>query len=138
MTRAEEQVPSQPDDAAYQAKFAEYQEAMHAGAWRIGWGFFFVMVGLLPMMWLFVWLAGPHAWENTLFHEPRIMWLAAPLNLGLVAFLVFRLYKKNLELDALKRRYLAELRALKGLPEKPAPKAAPKDWDSFQDDAPTF
>ena len=124
-------------EAEYAAKFAEYQEAMHAGAWRLGWGFFFVMVGLLPMMWLFVWLVGPRAWEDTLFHAPRLMWLAAPVCLGLVIFLVFRLYKKNLELDALKRRYLAELRALKGLPGS-APKAAPKDWDGFRDDVQTF
>ena len=127
-----------PRQAEYEAKFAEYQDAMHAGAWRLGWGFFAVMVGLLPMMWLFVWLVGPRGWEDTLFHAPRLMWLAAPLSLGLVIFLVFRLYKKNLELDALKRRYLAELRALKGAPDKAASDRAPKDWDGFQDDAPTF
>ncbi|MBS1766311.1 MAG: hypothetical protein JST05_02770 [Acidobacteria bacterium] len=135
MTAMEGQDPKQ---AEYEAKFAEYQEAMHAGAWRLGWGFFFVMVGLLPMMWLFMWMVGPKAWEHTLFHAPRLMWLAVPLCLGLVIFLVFRLYKQNLELDAIKRRYLAELRALKGLPDRPAPKAAPKDWDAFQDDVQTF
>ena len=127
-----------PKQAAYEAKFAEYQDAMHAGAWRLGWGFFFVMVGLLPLMWLFVWMVGPSAWEQTLFHAPRLMWLGVPLCLGLVVFLVYRLYQKNLELDATKRRYLAELRALKGEPEKPAPKAAPKDWDGFRDDVQTF
>ena len=127
-----------PKTAAYEAKFAEYQDAMHAGAWRIGWGFFSVMVGLLPMMWLFVWMVGPRAWEHTLFHAPRLMWLGAALNLTLVVFLLFRLYKKNLELDALKHRYLAELRALKGPPAaSKAPKPDPTDWDSFRDDAQT-
>ena len=124
--------------AEYEAKFAEYQDAMHAGAWRLGWGFFAVMVGLLPVMWLFVWLVGPNGWEDTLFHAPRLMWLAVPLCLGLVIFLVFRLYKKNLELDAIKRRYLAELRALKGAQDKPAAKQPPKDWDGFRDDAQTL
>ena len=125
-----------PKQAQYEAKFAEYQDAMHAGAWRLGWGFFFVMVGLLPLMWLFVWMVGPNAWEHTLFHAPRLMWLGIPLCLGLVIFLVYRLYQKNLELDATKRRFLAELRALKGEAPKAA-KAAPKDWDGFQDDAQT-
>ncbi len=131
-----------PKRAEYAAKFAEYQEAMHAGAWRIGWGFFFVMVGLLPMMWLFVWMVGPRAWEHTLFHAPGLMWFGAVLNLALVIFLILRLYKKNLELDATKRRFLAELRALKGLPKKapakPASKDEPKDWDGFRDDAQPF
>ncbi len=123
--------PMDPKAAEYDAKFAEYQDAMHAGAWRLGWGFFAVMVGLLPLMWLFVWMVGPGGWENTLFHAPRLMWLAVPLCLGLVVFLVFRLYKKNLELDALKRRYLAELRALKGAPPV-RPRAV--DPDAFRDD----
>lgn len=127
-----------PKQAEYAAKFAEYQEAMHAGAWRIGWGFFFVMVGLLPMMWLFVWMVGPRAWEHTLFHAPGLMWLGAALNLALVVFLILRLYKKNLALDATKRRYLAELRAIKGVPAKTEPKSAQVDWDGFQDDAQTF
>jgi hypothetical protein len=123
-----------PKQAAYEAKFAEYQDAMHAGAWRIGWGFFTVMVGLLPMMWLFVWMVGASAWEHTLFHAPALMWLGVILNLGLVAFLVSRLYKKNLELDALKRRYLGELRALKGAaPERPR-QPDPDDRDAFRDD----
>ena len=125
-----------PKQAEYEAKFAEYQDAMHAGAWRIGWGFFFVMVGLLPMMWLFVWMVGPAAWEHTLFHAPPLMWLGAALNFALVVFLTSRLYKKNLELDAIKRRYLAELRAIKGAPAaKPVLKDAPVDWDGFRDDA---
>ena len=121
-----------PQQAAeYDAKFAEYQDAMHAGAWRLGWSFFAVMVGLLPMMWVFVWLVGASGWEDTLFHAPRLMWLGVALNLGLIVFLIFRLYKKNLELDALKQRYLAELRALKGA--APArPRSA--DPDGFRDD----
>ena len=121
----------------YEAKFAEYQDAMHAGAWRLGWSFFAVMVGLLPMMWLFVWLVGPGAWEHTLLHAPSLMWLGTALNLSLVIFLVFRLYKKNLELDALKQRYLAELRALKGTPNPSRPKSETEDWDGFQDDVQT-
>jgi hypothetical protein len=123
-----------PQAAAYEAKFAEYQDAMHAGAWRIGWGFFRVMVGLLPMMWLFVWMVGANAWEHTLFHAPALMWLGVILNLGLVVFLVVRLYKKNLELDALKRRYLAELRALKGAPSERPRQPDPADRDAFRDD----
>ena len=123
-----------PKTAEYEAKFAEYQDAMHAGAWRIGWGFFTVMVGLLPMMWLFVWMVGAQAWEHTLFHAPALMWLGVALNFSLVVFLVFRLYKKNLELDATKRRYLAELRALKGGTMEPPRQADPVDRDAFRDD----
>ena len=123
-----------PKAAEYEAKFAEYQDAMHAGAWRLGWSFFAVLVGLLPMMWLFVWMVGPKAWEGTLFHAPQLMWLGAALNLGLVVFLMSRLYKKNLELDALKRRYLAELRAIKGLSAERSRKADPEDRDGFRDD----
>ena len=107
---------------------------MHAGAWRIGWGFFTVMVGLLPMMWLFVWMVGAQAWEHTLFHAPALMWLGVALNLGLVVFLVFRLYRKNLELDAVKQRYLAELRAIKGGTAERPRQADPADRDAFQDD----
>lgn len=120
--------------ADYEAKFAEYQDAMHAGAWRLGWSFFSVMVGLLPMMWLFIWMVGPSAWEHTLFHAPALMWLGAALNLGLVVFLVFRLYRKNLELDAMKQRYLAELRALKGAPQQRPRQPDPEDRDAFRDD----
>ena len=131
-----------PEEAKsrYDALYAEYQDAMHAGAWRIGWGFFFLMVGLLPMMYLFIWLVGPKAWENTLFHAPMLMWAAVPLNLGIVTFLLFRLYRRNTELDDTKRRYLAELRRLKALlpPAPEAPKAASAasepDWDAFRDD----
>jgi hypothetical protein len=129
MTEARE-----PRTAEYEAKFAEYQDAMHAGAWRLGWSFFFVMVGLLPMMWLFVWMVGPSAWEHTLFHAPGLMWLGAALNLALVIFLVFRLYRKNLELDAMKQRYLAELRALKGAPRERPRQPDPADRDAFRDD----
>ena len=107
---------------------------MHAGAWRIGWGFFTVMVGLLPMMWLFIWMVGAQAWERTLFHAPALMWLGVAMNLSLVVFLVFRLYRKNLELDALKRRYLAELRALKGGAADRPRRADPDDHDAFRDD----
>ena len=123
-----------PKQAEYEAKFAEYQDAMHAGAWRIGWGFFTVMVGLLPMMWLFVWMVGAQAWEHTLFHAPALMWLGVALNLGLVVFLVFRLYRKNLELDAVKQRYLAELRTIKGGTAERPRQADPADRDAFQDD----
>lgn len=123
-----------PQAIAYEAKFAEYQDAMHAGAWRIGWGFFAVMVGLLPMMWLFVWMVGANAWEHTLFHAPAIMWLGVALNLGLVILLVSRLYRKNLELDELKRRYLAELRALKAPVAAPSRRPDPEDQDAFRDD----
>ncbi len=106
--------------AKYDALYEEYQEVMHAGAWRIAWGFFFVLVGLLPMMYAFIWAIGPKAWENTFFHAPKLMWLAPLLNFPLVVFLVFRLYKKNLELDAIKGNYLAELKELKSLiPESP-------------------
>ncbi|BDU77039.1 hypothetical protein [Mesoterricola sediminis] len=120
---------------AYEAKWAEYQSAMHQGAWRIGWGFFFVTVGLLPMMWFFIWMVGARNWERAVFHAPLLMWAAVPLNLVVVAALLFRLYRRNLELDALKRRYLAELRALK--PASPAhePEApAGPDPDAFRDD----
>jgi magnesium-transporting ATPase (P-type) len=124
--------------AAYEAKWAEYQAVMHRGAWRIGWGFFFVTVGLLPMMWVFIWMVGAGNWENTVFHAPLLMWAAVPLNLTVVVALVFHLYRKNLELDAVKRAYLTELRALKSklphtLTPEPARESAP-DPDSFRDD----
>ena len=126
----------------YQAKWAEYQDVMHRGAWRIGWGFFGVTVGLLPVMWLFIWMVGAGNWERTLFHAPLLMWLAVPLCLVLVVALVLHLYRLNLELDATKRAYLAELKLLKArLPRaaEPAPAPAPApgprlDPDSFRDD----
>ncbi len=124
--------------AQYETLYQEYQDVMYKGAWRLGWSFFFVLVGLLPMMYIFIWLAGPRTWENTFFHAPRIMWIAAPLNLGIVVFLLSRLYRRNLELDATKQDYLARLRALKTqLPTAPAPTSNPtpeRDWDTFQDD----
>lgn len=123
----------------YDALYQEYQDVMYKGAWRLGWSFFFVLVGLLPMMYIFIWLAGPQTWEHTVFHAPKVMWLAAPLNLGIVVFLLSRLYRRNLELEATKQEYLARLRALKTkLPSEPTPTSNPmpeRDWDTFQDDA---
>ena len=126
----------------YEAKWAEYQDVMHKGAWRIGWGFFFVTVGFLPLMWFFIWMVGAGNWERTLFHEPILMWLAVPLSLVLVVALVLHLYRQNLELDATKRAFLAELKLLKArMPQAPsAPHAQPPpdpllDPDSFRDDA---
>jgi len=126
--------------AAYEAKWAEYQAVMHRGAWRIGWGFFSVTVGLLPMMWLCIWAVGPGNWEKTSLHAPLLMWLAVPLNLAVVVALIFHLYRKNLELDAVKRQYLTELRALKGRLPAPAPAGrgerlpTASDPDAFRDD----
>ena len=124
-------------ETEYEAKWAEYQAVMHRGAWRIGWGFFAVTVGLLPLMWLFIWMVGAGNWEKTLFHAPLLMWLAVPLSLVLVVTLILRLYRKNLELDAVKRRYLAELRAIQPRRAEPAPSPLPGpavDPDSFRDD----
>ena len=125
--------------AQYDALYQEYQDVMYKGAWRLGWSFFFVLVGLLPMMYVFIWIAGPRTWENTVFHAPKIMWVAAPLNLGIVVLLLSRLYRKNLELDAVKQDYLARLRALKAnLPSEPIQISNPapeRDWDTFQDDS---
>ena len=124
----------------YEAKWAEYQDVMHKGAWRIGWGFFGVTVGFLPLMWFFIWMVGAGNWERTLFHEPVLMWLAVPLCLLLVVFLVLQLYRRNLELDGTKRAYLAELKVLKArLPQASpaAPLAHPgslTDPDCFRDD----
>ena len=128
--------------AAYEAKWAEYQSVMHRGAWRIGWGFFFVTVGLLPLMWMFIWMVGAGNWEKTTFHAPLLMWAAVPTSLVVVVALVFHLYRKNLELDGIKRQYLLELRTLKAdLPEsqrtEPRDDAATEsttDPDSFRDD----
>lgn len=122
----------------YDALYQEYQDVMYKGAWRLGWSFFFVLVGLLPMMYIFIWMAGPRTWEHTFFHAPTVMWIAAPFNLGIVVLLLFRLYRRNLELDAIKQGYLARLRALKTqLPSEPKPSSNPapeRDWDTFQDD----
>lgn len=121
--------------AEYEAKWAEYQSVMHRGAWRIGWGFFSVTVGLLPMMWLFIWMVGAGNWEKAVLHAPLLMWAAVPLNLAVVVALILHLYRRNLELDSVKKRYLAELRALK--PEAPAPAPEPDagpDPDAFRDD----
>ena len=134
--------PTPDPEAEYQAKWAEYQAVMHQGAWRIGWGLFAVLVGLLPLMWLFIWLVGPGNWENTLFHAPMLMWMAVPLCLALVVSILFHLYRKNLELDAVKRAYLVELKALQaahpelhGAPAPPSPApGAPGDPDAFRDD----
>ena len=124
--------------AQYDALYQEYQDVMYKGAWRLGWSFFFVLVGLLPMMYIFIWLAGPRTWENTVFHAPKIMWIAAPLNLGIVVLFLSRLYKRNLELDATKKDYLARLKTLKAnLPSESIPTSNPvpeRDWDTFQDD----
>ena len=144
MTSAAANRPDAPDPRAeYAAKWAEYQAVMHRGAWRIGWGLFAVLVGLLPLMWLFIWMVGPRGWEDTVFHAPVLMWLAVPLCLALVVAILFRLYRKNLELDAVKRGYLAELKALhaahpelradSGPPPSPAP-GSPGDPDAFRDD----
>jgi len=118
----------------YEALWAEYQDTMHKGAWRIGWRFFFVLVGLLPMMYLFVWLVGPQGWEQTFFHAPELRWLAPPRNRGIAVPLLFKLYRQNLDLDAVKQDYLARLQSLRALlppdPVRPAPEA---DLDEFTD-----
>ncbi len=120
--------------ARYDALYAEYQDTMHKGAWRLGWRFFFVLVGLLPMMYLFVWLVGPQGWERTFFHAPKLMWLAPPLNLGIVVLLVFRLYRQNLDLDEVKQDYLARLRSLRAqLPAEPVRTVHEPDVDEFND-----
>ncbi|MBK8725413.1 MAG: hypothetical protein IPL96_05000 [Holophagaceae bacterium] len=120
--------------ARYEALWAEYQDTMHKGAWRIGWRFFFVLVGLLPMMYLFVWLVGPQGWEQTFFHAPKLMWLAPPLNLGIVVLLILKLYRQNLDLDAVKQDYLARLRSLQArLPAEPARTVQEADVDEFND-----
>lgn len=125
----------------YDALYAEYQDHMHRRAWRIAWGFFFVLVGLLPLMYLFVWLIGPKAWEDTFLHVPKLMFVGAALNVSFVLFLIFRLYRKNLELDAQKRDYLRRLKALRALlpPElttDPETKPQPVNprWDDSQDE----
>lgn len=125
--------------AQYDALYQEYQDVMHKGAWRLGWSFFFVLVGLLPMMYIFIWLAGPKTWEHTFFHAPKVMWIAAPLNFGIVVLLLSNLYRKNLALDAIKQDYLARLRAIKAqlpLESKALRNPVPEqDWDTFQDDS---
>ena len=114
---------------------------MHKGAWRIGWGFFGVTVGFLPLMWFFIWMVGAGNWEHTGFHAPLLMWLAVPISLVLVVVLILHLYRLNLELDVTKRAHLAELQGIKArLPLAKAPAAPPQpgsrlDPDSFRDDA---
>ena len=128
--------------AEYAAKWSEYQAVMHRGAWRIGWGLFAVLVGLLPLMWLFIWMVGPRGWERTVFHAPMLMWVAVPLSLTVVVAILLRLYRKNLELDAIKRGYLGELKALQAAhpelrapsPTPPPAPGSPGDPDSFRDD----
>ncbi len=124
--------------AQYEALYDEYQDVMHRGAWKLGWSFFFTMVGLLPMMYVFIWIVGPTGWERTFMHTPKLMWLAAPLNLGIVLVLGARLWRRNLELDATKRSYLARLKELKKqLPLAPPTPSTPvpeKDWEGFRDD----
>ncbi len=122
----------------YEALYKEYQDHMHRRAWSIAWGFFFVLVGLLPMMYAFVWLVGPGNWERTFLHVPKLMFLGAALNFSFVVFMIFRLYRKNLELDAQKQDYLARLKALRvHLPKEektPFPSPAHPAWDDSQDE----
>ena len=121
----------------YEALYAEYQDHMHRRAWSIAWGFFFVLVGLLPMMYAFVWMVGPGNWENTFLHVPKLMFVGAALNFAFVVLMIFRLYRKNLELDAQKRDYLRRLKALRAqLPPEPESKPQPSNsrWDDSQDE----
>ena len=121
----------------YEALYAEYQDHMHRRAWSIAWGFFFVLVGLLPMMYAFVWLVGPGNWEKTFLHVPKLMFVGAGVNLTFVVLMLFRLYAKNLELDAQKRDYLRRLKALRAqLPPEPEskPHVANSRWDESQDE----
>ena len=121
----------------YEALYAEYQDHMHKRAWSIAWGFFFVLVGLLPMMYAFVWMVGPGNWENTFLHVPKLMFVGAGINFAFVVLMILRLYRKNLELDAQKRDYLRRLKALRAqLPPEPDSKPRPTNsrWDDSQDE----
>ncbi len=121
----------------YEALYAEYQDHMHKRAWSIAWGFFFVLVGLLPMMYAFVWLVGPGNWEKTFLHVPKLMFVGAAVNLTFVVLMIFRLYHKNLVLDAEKQSYLKRLKALRSqLPPEPETKPQPASsrWDDSQDE----
>jgi hypothetical protein len=58
--------------------------------------------------------------------------MAPPLNLAIVVFLLFKLYRQNLDLDAVKQDYLARLRELKAqLPAEAPPPSV--DVDEFAD-----
>ena len=105
----------------YAELLSEFRHVMHQSAWRLGWNFFFLFVGLLPLMYFFIWMIGPSEWELTLFHTPVLMLVGSVISLLIVVILLFKIYKDNLELEALKNSYLVKLSALKSDLDKQNP-----------------
>lgn len=106
------------DSDKYQKLLLEFREVMHQSTWRLGWNFFFLFVGLLPLMYSFVWIIGPSNWELTLFHTPTLMLVGSFFSLFVVVALLVKIYRDNLKLDALKNQYLIQLNAIKPNPDK--------------------
>jgi len=101
------------DKDQYQNLLNEFREVMHQNTWKLGWNFFFLFVGLLPLMYFFVWIIGAENWELTLFRTPSLMLVGSLVSLLIVVTLLVKIYRDNLKLDALKNDYLTRLNAMR-------------------------
>lgn len=101
------------DKDQYQNLLEEFREVMYQNTWKLGWNFFFLFVGLLPLMYFFVWIIGAENWELTLFRTPSLMLVGSLVSLLIVVTLLVKIYRDNLKLDALKNDYLTRLNAMR-------------------------
>lgn len=101
------------DKDQYQNLLNEFREVMYQNTWKLGWNFFFLFVGLLPLMYFFVWIIGAENWELTLFRTPSLMLVGSLVSLLIVVTLLVKIYRDNLKLDALKNDYLTRLNAMR-------------------------
>lgn len=108
-------------NSTYEDLLAEYKEVMADRTWNLGWAFFFVFVGLLPLMYVFVWIVGADNWEDTFFNMPPMMALGSLITLATIVFLLFRIYKINLAIEETKQAYLKRLSKFKETPPKQTP-----------------
>ena len=101
------------DKDQYQNLLNEFREVMYQNTWKLGWNFFFLFVGLFPLMYFFVWIIGAENWELTLFRTPSLMLVGSLVSLLIVVTLLVKIYRDNLKLDALKNDYLTRLNAMR-------------------------
>ncbi len=106
------------DQERYDKLLSEYHKVMYQSTWRIAWNFFFLFVGLLPLMYIFIWIIGPTKWELTLFEVPTLMLVGSLFSLMIVVALLVKIYRDNLKLDERKRHYLKQLELIKSITQK--------------------